>query len=317
MHVFLFFLIDFIFPMQRLLQIIEEFKQYIALCFFVIISFSLMALGDLSQFGGLRSVVVATIGVFQEAFSFIPNPVALKSENSSLRDLNAQLSYEVQKSRQSSIENDKLRSLLTFKSISKLPLVPAEVVGKTIGSIRSYITLNRGTASGIAQGMAVMTDRGLVGVVASVSENFAIVSILKNRDIRVAARLESTRLDGVVYWEDDEFLVMKNIPKTYSIQKGEIVVTSEYSTKFPPNIPIGKVLGTHEDPNSLFATLKIQSFAQFETLEQVFVITQLPNPERIYLEERYANEIAVKTTNKKNVKKQTSKEPTENSNENP
>lgn len=302
--------------MQRLLQFIEDFKQYIALCFFVVLSFSLMAFGDLSQFGGLRSVVVSTIGVFQDAFSFIPNPVALKSENSSLRDLNAQLSFEVQKSRQSSIENDKLRSLLQFKSISKLPLVPAEVVGKTIGSIRSYITINRGSSSGIAQGMAVMTDRGLVGVVASVSTNFSIVSIIKNRDIRVAARLESSRLDGVVYWEDDEILVMKNLPKTYSIQQGEIVVTSEYSTKFPPNIPIGKVVGNYNDPNTLFATLKIQSFAQFETLEQVFVVTTLPNPERIYLEERYAQEMAEKAKQKKSVKKP-SKDTTGTVNENP
>ena len=302
--------------MQRLLQFIEEFKQYIALCFFVVLSFLLMAFGDLSQFGGLRSVVVSTIGVFQDAFSFIPNPVALKSENSSLRDLNAQLSFEVQKSRQSSIENDKLRSLLQFKTIAKLPLLPAEVVGKTIGSIRSYITINRGTRSGVAQGMAVMTDRGLVGVVASVSDNFSIVSIIKNRDIRVAARLESSRLDGVVYWEDDEILVMKNLPKTYDVQFGEIVVTSEYSTKYPPNIPIGKVTGTYNDPNSLFATLKIQSFAQFETLEQVFVVTTLPNPERIYLEERYANEMTEKAKQKKTVKKPTPKE-TESTNENP
>lgn len=302
--------------MQRLLQFIEDFKQYIALCFFVVLSFSLMAFGDLSQFGGLRSVVVSTIGVFQDAFSFIPNPVALKSENSSLRDLNAQLSFEVQKSRQSSIENDKLRSLLQFKSIVKLPLVPAEVVGKTIGSIRSYITINRGTSSGITPKMAVMTDRGLVGVVVSVSENFAIVSIIKNRDIRVAARLESSRLDGVVYWEDDEILVMKNLPKTYSMQQDEIVVTSEYSTKFPPNIPIGKVVGTYNDPNTLFATLKIQSFVQFETLEQVFVVTSLPNPERIYLEERYAQELAAKAKQKKSVKKPT-KDSTGNVNENP
>jgi len=302
--------------MQRLLQFIEDFKQYIALCFFVVLSFSLMVFGDLSQFGGLRSVVVSTIGVFQDAFSFIPNPVALKSENSSLRDLNAQLSFEVQKSRQSSIENDKLRSLLQFKTIAKLPLVPAEVVGKTIGSIRSYITINRGTSSGITPKMAVMTDRGLVGVVASVSENFAIVSIIKNRDIRVAARLESSRLDGVVYWEDDEILVMKNLPKTYSIQQDEIVVTSEFSTKFPPNIPIGKVVGTYNDPNTLFATLKIQSFVQFETLEQVFVVTTLPNPERIYLEERYAQELAAKAKQKKSVKKPT-KDSTGNVNENP
>lgn len=55
------------------------------------------------------------IGWMQTAFSWIPNPLALKNENAALRELNLQLSDERAKIRQAIVENDKLRKMLEFK----------------------------------------------------------------------------------------------------------------------------------------------------------------------------------------------------------
>ncbi len=267
--------------MQRFLELIVRFKEYITLFALVVMCFSLMSYGNVAQLGGFRSIVIATIGTMQDAFSWIPNPVALKTENQAIRDLNLQLSGEVVKMRQSVIENERLRSMLEYKNKSTLPLLNSEVVGKTSTDTRNYITIDKGSASGVKDGMTVVTDAGLV-----------------NRDSRISAKIQRTHDDGIITWEGTENLVMKNIPKVQDVQAGDIITTSEYSTKYAKDIVIGSVLEVTSEGNSLFRKIIVKPAVSFSSLEQVFVVLQQPDPERLELEKKMEEILRRKTTGK-------------------
>jgi rod shape-determining protein MreC len=270
--------------MYRIIEFIVRFKEYVSLCAVVVMCFSLMTFGNVAQLGGFRSVVVGGIGWLQNAFSWIPNPVALKSENAALRELNYQLSDERAKIRQALIENEKLRKMLEFKKQTSYPVVTADVVGKTTTEVRNYATLNKGADDGIEEGMTVMTDAGIAGLVIASSENYSLVRLLINRDSRVAAKIQRSRIDGILVWEDDQTMVMKNIPKSYDVKVGDDVITSEYSNRFPQNIPIGRVTEVRDDASSLFRKIIVMPAVNFTSLEQVFVVKMLPDAERIALE---------------------------------
>ena len=77
---------------------------------------------------------------------------------------------------------------------------------------------------------------------------------------------------------------MKNIPKSFDIQVGDEVLTSNYSNRFPANIRIGTVSETRDDGIALFRKVIVKPSVNFTTLEQVFVIKQLPDNERYNLE---------------------------------
>ncbi len=270
--------------MYRIIEFIVRFKEYVSLSAVVVICFSLMTFGNVAQLGGFRAVVVGGIGWLQSAFSWIPNPVALKSENSALRELNLQLTDERAKIRQALIENDKLRKMLEFKKQTTFPIVTADIVGKTTTEVRNFATLNKGELDGIKEGMTVMTDAGIVGLIIASSKNYSLVRLLVNRDSRVAAKVQRSRIDGILVWEGDQTLLMKNIPKSYDVKVGDDVITSEYSNRFPTNIPIGKVVEVRDDVNSLFRRILVQPSVNFTSLEQVFVVKMLPDPERVALE---------------------------------
>ena len=270
--------------MYRIIEFIVRFKEYVSLSAVVVICFSLMTFGNVAQLGGFRAVVVGGIGWLQSAFSRIPNPVALKSENSALRELNLQLTDERAKIRQALIENDKLRKMLEFKKQTTFPIVTADIVGKTTTEVRNFATLNKGELDGIKEGMTVMTDAGIVGLIIASSKNYSLVRLLVNRDSRVAAKVQRSRIDGILVWEGDQTLLMKNIPKSYDVKVGDDVITSEYSNRFPTNIPIGKVVEVRDDVNSLFRRILVQPSVNFTSLEQVFVVKMLPDPERVALE---------------------------------
>ena len=270
--------------MQRLLEFLYRFKEYSALSGLTLFSLILMNIGNTTELGGYRSIVVGGIGWMQSAFSWIPNPIALKNENAALRELNLQLSDERAKIRQSIIENAKLRKMLEFKKASTTPLITADIVGKTTTEARNYATINRGKKDGVQVGMPVVTDAGLVGLVVGTSDGYSVMRLLINRESRIAGKIQRSRIDGILIWDGEDALTMKNIPKSYDVQVGDEVITSSYSNRYPANIKIGTVMETRDDGTSLFRKILVKPSVNFLTLEQVFVMKLLPNPERILLE---------------------------------
>ncbi|MFW5701969.1 MAG: rod shape-determining protein MreC, partial [Bacteroidota bacterium] len=61
---------------------------------------------------------------------------------------------------------------------------------------------------------------------------------------------------------------------------GDEIITSNYSNKYPAEIPIGEIASVGDDPGSLFLRIEVRPFVNFSTLQQVFVIDTLPDPER-------------------------------------
>ncbi len=280
--------------MQRVIDFIVRFKEYISLFILVVMCFSFMSYGSAGKLGGFRSIVIAAIGGVQSAFAWLPNPVALKAENSALRDLNMQLSSEVVKMRQSVIENDKLRSMLEFRKRFNHELRTAEVVGKSASEFRNYITINRGQDDGVQEGMTVSTDAGLVGIVVGVSRKYGLVQVVLNRDSRIAARNQRTREEGIIVWDGTDNLVMKNIPRSFDIKTGDAIITSSLSRKYMADFVIGYVTEVVGDPSSLFRKVVVRPAVNFSSLEQVFVVMQIPDQNRLELEHQVEEKIRKK-----------------------
>lgn len=280
--------------MQSIVDFIAKNKQYIVLCLLSVICLSLMSLGGSSRLAAFRTLVVGGIGIGQEAFSWIQNPVALRSENKILRELNYTLSREVTKTRQVLIENQSLRALLEFKKKSEYEVIPADVVGKVTAEMRNYITLNSGKKSGIADGMSVVTDRGLVGHVIGTTDNYTLIQSILNRDTRIAVKVERNHIEGIVVWEGGEQLLLKNISRSLDVRAGDILVTSGFSTLFPAGIQVGRVTAVKDQTNSLFRVVTVAPSVNFSTIEQVFVNKYLPNPEELILRKKLEEKLANK-----------------------
>lgn len=272
--------------MQSLIDFVARFKELITFTALVIICLSLISIGNVSQIGGFRAILIGTVGNLQQLFSWIPNPQALRNENRALRELNLQLSTEVIRMREASVENNRLRKMIEFKQISTYPMVPAEVVGKSVVEMRNLMTINRGSKDSIAIGMPVRTDEGLVGTVIGVSANFSLIELITNRNVKISSRIIRTGIDGIVAWRGGEDFTLNNIPESFDVAKGDYVVTSDFSNKYPSGIPFGEIVEIEEDASTLFKKIHIKPFANISSLEQVFVVKFLPDPERIELIEQ-------------------------------
>ena len=273
--------------LKRFYDMVFLFKEYLLFGLFFLISVFLLALNESNQIRTIRSLTVVSVGYLQDALGFIPNYFDLRRENRVLRELNLTLADEVSRLREGRLENIRLRQLLDLKERSLYRYVSANVVGKNLQLLRNTITIDIGENDGVKTSMPIVTESGLVGKVIATSSKYAVGQILLNKELRVSAKVQRTRVDGIVRWDGGRSLTLQNVAKTLDVQTGDVVITSDYSNLFPPGIKIGVVSGTRQIPGTLFQAVEIASSVDFSRLEEVFVLTFNPDTSRVTIEHRF------------------------------
>ncbi len=272
--------------MQRLLQLLRSLREYFVFSFLVLLSLSFLAMNDNSQMREIRAYTIGFLGIVQSSLAIIPNVFELQRENRILRQIDVDLADEVSRLREARLENVRLRAMLGLKQSSKYPLVAADVVAKSTHLLRNTITINVGTADGVKPDMPIICESGLVGKLIATSAHYSIGQLLQNKDFRASAKVERSRVDGIIAWEGGENLLLKNVPQKQDVVEGDVIMTSEYSNLFPPRIKIGKVVGVEEKSALLFKEILVAPSVDITRLEQVFVITQMPDTSRTQLEQQ-------------------------------
>jgi rod shape-determining protein MreC len=130
----------------------------------------------------------------------------------------------------------------------------------------------------------------LVGRIIATSGHYSIGQLMLNKDFRASAKIQRSRIDGIIAWDGGETLQLKNIAKTQDVRVGDVVTTSDYSNIFPPGIRIGLVLRVTDHPGDLFKDVEIAPSVSFATLEQAFVVTAASDTERTALEKKTSSE---------------------------
>lgn len=207
---------------------------------------------------------------------------ALVSRVDTLEVENAALKTEATKLGELARENDRLRALLEFKqSRVDLDLEAASIyvakVAEEPGSLMATIKLDVGRRDGVAEGMAVANDRGLVGQVIGTTDHWSTVRLVTDPSSQVWARIQRSGATGMVMGSTTGELVMRYIPQDQqgevpNVQVGDIVVTSGLSERFPPMIVIGQVTAVHQTDAQTHQEVVVRPTVNFNALEHVLVV---------------------------------------------
>jgi rod shape-determining protein MreC len=163
----------------------------------------------------------------------------------------------------------------------------AKVVSNSINSQKNYFQINRGSNQGIKDNMAVInSDGSVIGQIVGVSENFAQAMSLLHVHITVSAMMKKSRNSGTIEWSGQSslYLTLRNIPKSDSVLVGDTVLTGINSYNYPPGWMIGTVSEVVDDKSTNFYVLRVRPSANFQNLQQVFVIENLQRDEQVKLD---------------------------------
>lgn len=255
-----------------------NFKEYIILSVLVIFSLFIISQNHSQAVQKVRAIAFGTFASVTSVVTDIFSIKSLKKENEQLRETNARLMLQLSKLREAAIVNDELKDMLALKDTSGFPLISANVVSKSFSRVQGTITLNVGSNDSVKVGMPVVTDKGLVGIIYSVSSNYSIARTLQNVDLKITVKDERTRENGLMKWNGEKLIII-NVPKTFRIKKGDRIVTSELSSLVPFPIPVGVAAGSNSAETGIFNEIQVIPFVDFTKVENVFVLKTIASRE--------------------------------------
>lgn len=207
------------------------------------------------------------------ALSRIESKASLYAENESLRQENAALRSEIVRLREAQIENESLRSLLSFKStVPTFQLLSAEVIGHDPDNLIQSLIVDRGALDGIELGMPVLDAEGLVGRISEVSAGSSRVMLITDPSSSVSAQIQRSRATGMIQGLSGRGLVMQYLPQESSVEPGDMVLTSGLGGNFPKRLVLGQVVEvTHRDV-AMFQQAVVAPAVNIRSLEAVMVL---------------------------------------------
>jgi rod shape-determining protein MreC len=185
---------------------------------------------------------------------------------------NARLRQEVVQYREAVVASERFARFGDLKARRDVPMVPANVAAQDLSPWFRSITIDQGAGAGVKPGMAVITDRGVVGVVAGVTPNFSRVLLISDAQSRVDSFSQRTRVRGTVRGAPDGSCAVDYVLREDDLRVGDLMLTTGRGGLYPKGLVIGKVSKLDKTGAGLFQNVEVEPVVDFRQLEEVFVI---------------------------------------------
>jgi rod shape-determining protein MreC len=193
-------------------------------------------------------------------------------ENLLLREDIRTLNQRVLEGNEAILSIQRLERLLDMKTSVKAPTIAATVIGEDATSWFRTLVINRGSSSGIREGMAVVAADGVVGQTVKVTATTARVLLLTDHASGIAAIILRSRARGVVKGKGEMLCTLEFTTREEDVKVGDTVITSGIGGVFLKGLPIGEVTMVKRGEYGIFQTVSIRPAVNLAHLEEVLVV---------------------------------------------
>lgn len=232
----------------------------------------------------------AVTGKVYEWDSAVESFFSLSGVNSQLTQRNAFLEQQVRMlddsiarlTRSKEVAVARLSNMVPFQGCR---LIPAKVVANMVNRYDNLITIDKGLADGVKRDMGVVCGMGVVGIVYLVSEHYSIVIPALNSHSNISCTIQRRGYFGYLRWRggSSQLAYLEDVPRHAHFKLGDNVVTSGYSSVFPPGVMVGKVLHVFNSADGLSYRVQVKLSTDFARLRDVCLVDDSALQERIDL----------------------------------
>lgn len=267
--------------MRRLFLLIYQYRAFFTFIVLEILAFWLVigtsTFHNAAFFNTSNNVVASIFGLRQgvyQYFNLANENDNLAKENAFLRDLISQKHVQV--------TNADSTTLLLDDTTIQYNYIPAKVINNSTKKINNYLTVDKGSSDGLEAGMGVISSFGVVGVVKTVSNNYATLYSLLHGDMQVSSLLSRLGVFCTTKWDglDPLYANLLYIPRHVELQVGDSITTSGFNAIFPEGIPIGQIKEFSIDDNETFYKVIIELSSDFQSLSHVYLIQNYQRHEK-------------------------------------
>jgi len=258
--------------MQSIINSIVKNRNLIIYIILSLISFNSLYNNSSIHYNAIGKTATYISGKSSFFSSAIDSYFGLKDRNQQLIRENRKLKAIELKYKNQNFENKSLESNL---------ITNANVIFNSINKSKNIMVIDKGTNEGINEEMGVISSEGVVGIIKSVTENYASIISLLNIDLKVNAILKNSSTIGSITWDglNSKILNLNDIPLSSSIKIGDTIVTGGMSFYFPKGIPIGTIINYDNSSLEGYYEIDVSVFNDFSSISNLYVLERTDNDE--------------------------------------
>lgn len=175
-------------------------------------------------------------------------------------------------------ENRRLKGLLALRDTAAKPVAVARLVGSTATSARRHAYLSAGTNSGVAPGMPVISERGVIGRVLETGRNSARVLLLTDSESVLPVRRAKDEVIAFAEGRGDGLLRIRLVNLGINpLKVGDLMVTSGAGGYYRPGVAVAVIAKTTTDGGiaRLVADPSATNFVAVEPVHQPAAVAAL------------------------------------------
>ncbi|MFN8159632.1 MAG: rod shape-determining protein MreC [Solirubrobacterales bacterium] len=238
--------------------------------------------GVSTVFGPLQNIADRALKPARDLVNWVDQTFDARGENDRLHTEVQQLRRQVAASQAAVEENAQLRKLVALKADipSGYQTVTGRVIARSPTIWYASVTIDAGSSDGVRTDDPVINGDGLVGSVASATASTAQVRLITDPVSAVTGKVVPSGVQGIIRPEigNPEDLTLGFLDSMQRIGKGQTVVTAGWrgpgiSSRFPPNIPVGRITEASIAEREASQTVHMRPFADMRRLDVLQVLT--------------------------------------------
>ena len=202
---------------------------------------------------------------------------AQRSEEAAHKKLATQ-SMRASQVEQLSLENSRLRRLLSLREQVGATAQAAEVLYDAADPYTRRIVIDKGLAQGVTEGSPVLDESGVLGQVTRVYPLVSEVTLVIDRDHAIPVLNTRTGARSVAYGDPSTHggaLELRFMAGNADVQQGDVLSTSGVDGVYPPGLPVARIDKIERRADSAFARIYCVPLAITSGAKHVMVLKPL------------------------------------------
>lgn len=220
-----------------------------------------------------QRTVMAPRDLVQQINGWVNAANLIRSENEALQRQRIELAQVATHAAQVAAENAQLRRLLGITGMRTQPAVVVEVFYEPPTAFGHRLVFNKGANAGLAPGMPVIDEGGVVGQIIRVTPMTAEAALVTDEQVAIPVQVLRNGLRLIAFGSNKHNeLEVRYLAADADIQQGDTLITSGLGGLFPAGLAVGKVTSVARDTASGFASAVCEPLGHPEHYRHFLVI---------------------------------------------
>ncbi len=198
--------------------------------------------------------------------------LGVRGENEKLKHENGELKLENHFLKSELSTADRARALSVFQAHSPSKTVAARVIGNGTGANSKVVFIDRGSTSGVENGMAVVTPDGIVGKVVNAYPTASLVMLVTDPTFAAGVISQKNRVRGTLKGQGHSECLIDYVQNEEKVDSAEWFFTSGDDRIFPKGFPVGQASAVRN--GKTFKEIYINPSGLQGGVEEVLVLLQ-------------------------------------------